>query len=93
MKHKSNFTEALREGETIDIHGYTIAEAENELDHFLDYLPEGIDEIRVVHGYKSGKALLNFVRNTYRHERVKRKFVTMNNGETIFILHTEYYSH
>ncbi|MBR4396163.1 MAG: Smr/MutS family protein [Eubacteriaceae bacterium] len=90
MKHSKYPRFAVSEPESLDIHGYTIAEAENELDHFLDYLPDNVDEVRIVHGYKSGQALLTYVRTRYRHERIKQKIVTMNNGETIFLLNTDY---
>ena len=70
----------------IDIHGLSISEAEVELDYFIDYLDDKVDEITVIHGYKTGQALLNFVRKTYKHERVQQKLVSMNQGITIFLL-------
>lgn len=71
---------------TIDIHGYTISEAKVELDNYISSLPASTTELTVIHGYISGSNLQSFVRKQYRHKRIVRVILTMNNGETILIL-------
>ena len=39
----------------------------------------------IVHGYSSS-ILLNYVRKKYSHPRIERKILTLNKGETVFIL-------
>lgn len=73
----------------IDLHGMTVAEAEAELNFFLDYLEDDVDEVVVVHGYKQGSALLEMVRKSYEHPRIKQKLLSMNNGITTFLLKPE----
>lgn len=73
----------------IDLHGMTVAEAEEELNYFLDYLEDDVTEIVVVHGYKKGSALLEMVRKSYEHPRIKQKLLSMNNGITTFLLNPE----
>ncbi|MFA0814960.1 MAG: Smr/MutS family protein [Anaerofustis sp.] len=70
----------------IDIHGMTVAEAEAELDHFLEYEADSLGELVVVHGYRQGTRLLEFVRKEFRHPKIKQKMLSMNPGITIFIL-------
>lgn len=70
----------------IDIHGMTAGEAEAELEYFLEYADDSLEELVVVHGYRQGKRLLEFVRNEFHHPRIKKKIISMNPGITIFIL-------
>lgn len=70
--------------EEIDIHGLTVEDARAELDYFLDNLSEDVGEITVIHGYKGGTALKNMVRNNYSHPRIRKKYVSMNQGITVF---------
>ena len=60
---------------TIDLHGCSQSEAKVKLDHFLT----------VIHGYSSS-ILLNYVRKKYSHPRIEIKILTLNKGETVFIL-------
>ncbi len=77
---------AMHREDRIDLHGMSVSEAWVELDYFLDYLEDDVDEITVVHGYKQGSALLEMVRKSYQHPRVVKKILSMNNGITIFLL-------
>lgn len=70
---------------TIDLHGYTRQEAKVQLNRYLSNLPAGQHEITVIHGYSS-TVLLDFVQKQYRHKRLLRKILTLNKGETIFII-------
>jgi DNA-nicking Smr family endonuclease len=70
----------------IDIHGLTTQDAESELDHFLEYLDDDVDEVVVVHGYKGGTSLRDMVRKQFRHPRIKKKYISMNQGITILEL-------
>ncbi len=69
---------------TIDLHGCSQSEAKVKLDHFLKGTSI-VKEVTIVHGYSSS-ILLNYVRKTYSHPRIERKILTLNKGETVFIL-------
>ena len=70
----------------IDIHGMTVNEAISELDYFLEYLPDNVKEVVVIHGYRQGKRLLEMVRKEFQHDRIERKIVSMNPGITVFLI-------
>ena len=70
---------------TIDLHGCSQSEAKVKLDHFLKGTSFLTKEITIVHGYSS-TILLNNERNKYSHPRIERKILTLNKGETVFIL-------
>ncbi len=76
----------MEKSEEIDIHGMTVNEALSELEYFMEYLPDDIREVVVVHGYHQGKKLLQMVRTQFTHKRIKRKIISMNPGITIFLL-------
>ncbi len=69
----------------IDLHGYTAAQAKAVLDSTMKTLSKDVRELTVIHGYHGGTALMNMVRN-YKHPRLERKILGMNQGSTIFIL-------
>ena len=70
----------------IDLHDMQVAEAEYYLDKFITTAPENIKEIIVIHGYKKGQALLNMVRNDFKHSRIKEKAIPYNKGITLLFL-------
>lgn len=69
----------------IDLHGLTSAEATTKLDEILKKLPKSVGELTVVHGYRGGTALKEMVRR-YKHPKVERKILGMNQGTTIFVI-------
>ena len=73
----------------IDIHGLTEQMAIKELEKFIVSCDNSITEIVVIHGYHSGNALKDMVRNSnkLRSKRIKRRKLTMNQGETILQLY------
>lgn len=72
----------------IDIHGMTEQEAKKALERFIVNCAKDVDEILVIHGYKSGSVLRDMVRNSnkLRSNRINRRKLTMNQGETILEL-------
>ena len=64
---------------TIDLHGCSQSEAKVKGTSIL------VKEVTVIHGYSSS-ILLNYVRKKYSHPRIERKILTLNKGETVFIL-------
>lgn len=70
----------------IDIHGFTVSEAKAMLDRYLDRLPASIHEITVIHGFQRGTTLQQFIRRSYRHPRLQRTMLSMNQGQTTMIL-------
>ncbi|MEF9961181.1 MAG: hypothetical protein RR863_04460 [Erysipelotrichaceae bacterium] len=71
----------------VDLHGFYIYEIKDYLDRFLDNVPNSIKEVHVIHGYQNGSAIQAFVRKSYHHKRIKRMMLSMNSGETIFVLY------
>lgn len=70
--------------DVIDLHEFTVVEAKEELDRFMDRLPMGSREVVVIHGFHHGTRLKTFV-SKYKHPRIKMKLKTLNKGETIFV--------
>lgn len=70
---------------TIDLHGCTRQEAKVQLDRYINSLPSNQHELTVIHGYSS-TVLKNFVQKQYHHQRLKRKILTLNQGETILVI-------
>lgn len=71
---------------SIDIHGMTVNEARKALTDLLNTCDKGTHEIDVVHGFHGGTALLNFVRKDFKHKRLVRRILTMNNGMTTLVI-------
>lgn len=71
---------------TIDLHDMILDEARYYLEKTVEEAPEYIKEIEVIHGYHKGKKILEMVRKEFKHKRVKRKYVTFNNGITRLVL-------
>jgi len=73
----------------VDLHGLTVIEAKILLDKTIDLISFDYDEILVVHGYHSN-ILQNFVRNDYKHKRLKMKILPFfNQGETTLLLYNK----
>lgn len=66
----------------IDIHGMT----ENEAKAFLISKLNSIEQLVIIHGYRTGNVLANMVRKKLKHPKIHRKILTLNSGETILIL-------
>ena len=77
---------AMEDKLEIDLHDMQVLEAEYYLDKFITTAPANIKEIIVIHGYKKGHALLDMVRHSFKHERIKEKVIPFNKGITIFFL-------
>lgn len=71
---------------TVDLHEMRVSEAKTWLQAKVSHAPKEIKEIVVVHGYHGGTALMNMVRKSFQHPRVKQKIVGFNLGTTILIL-------
>ena len=78
----------LKEDEviTIDLHDMILDEARYFLEKAVDEAPDYVKEIEVIHGYHKGRKILEMVRKEFKHKRVKRKYVTLNNGITRLVL-------
>ena len=73
----------------IDIHGFTEQVAIKTLEKFIVSCDKSVSEIVVIHGYHSGNALKDMVRNSnkLRSNRIRRRKLTLNQGETILELY------
>lgn len=74
---------------TIDVHGYTKEHAKREIERFIASLDTSVKEVIVIHGYHRGDSLRTMIQSPtgIRSKRIKRKRLTMNQGETIFELY------
>lgn len=70
----------------IDLHGLTVEEAKRLLEREIKFLLPQYREICVIHGYRQGCRLQEFVRKTLKAPRLTRKIMTLNPGETILII-------
>lgn len=72
----------------LDVHGYTELEAKKIIERYIASLPKDIKEFRIIHGYHGGDSLRSLVRDNskLRSKRIKRRKMTMNQGETIIEL-------
>lgn len=73
------------EFDTIDIHGMTAADAKRKLEQFIKTAPRNC-EVTIIHGCHGGKVLQNMVRKTLKHKRIKKKILSLNDGETILVI-------
>lgn len=70
---------------TIDLHGHTRESAKKLMDTSLKSLPSDTREVEIIHGYHQGTSLRDMVR-AYKHPKVERKILGINQGSTIFII-------
>jgi len=72
----------------IDIHGLTEQVAIKTLEKFIVSCDHSVTEIVVIHGFNSGNVLKDMVRNSnkLRSKRIRRRKISMNQGETILDL-------
>ncbi len=73
----------------IDIHGFTEQMAIKTLEKFIVACDKSVTEIVVIHGYRSGSALKDMVRNSnkLRSNKIRRRKLSLNQGETILELY------
>jgi DNA-nicking Smr family endonuclease len=70
----------------LDLHGFTIYQAQIALDAALKK-SRGVYRIRVVHGYHGGTAIRDLVRKDYaKRQGVLRVEAGLNQGETDLVL-------
>lgn len=70
----------------IDIHEMKRAEAKRYLEQYLSKANGNVKEVTVIHGYSSGTVLQQMVCKVLKHNRIKRKILSMNPGITILEL-------
>ena len=71
---------------TVNLHNMDTAQAKKWLTAKVSAAPKHIKEIEVIHGYHGGTAIMNMVRKSFTHPRIKRKILSLNQGSTILIL-------
>ena len=71
----------------LDLHGMNTHQAKIAIDSQLKRAKGGVYRLRLIHGYRSGTALRDMIRETYRHHpRVLRVELGLNPGETELVL-------
>lgn len=73
----------------LDIHGFTVDEAKKYLELSLFTNREKIEEVIVIHGYRGGNALKNFVQNEFNSKYIIKKYLWLNPGITSLIIKRE----
>ena len=78
---------------TIDVHGMSPQMAKKEIERFIAKCDHSVDQVRVIHGYRSGDILKRFIqgKNNIQSKRIRTKKYTTNQGETIFVLEKHLY--
>ncbi len=71
---------------TVDLHGVYLENAKDLLLNWLDHVPAGVSELRVIHGSNRGTVLRDMVREELSHPKIQAKLSTLNPGETRLIL-------
>lgn len=71
---------------TVDLHGVYLENAKDLLLNWLDHVPAGVSELRVIHGSNRGTVLRDMVREELSHPKIQAKLPTLNPGETRLIL-------
>ncbi len=71
---------------TVDLHGIYLEDARDLLLNWLDHVPPGVTELRVIHGSNRGTVLRDMVREDLRHPKIRAKLPTLNPGETRLLL-------
>ena len=74
----------------LDIHGMSVDEAKMYLELSLSVSQKDVEEVIVIHGYRGGNALKNFVQNDFKSKYISRKYVWLNPGITSLILRKEH---
>lgn len=70
----------------VDLHGVYLEDARDLLLNWLDHVPAGVDELRVIHGSNRGTVLRDMVREELSHPKIRSKLSTLNPGETRILL-------
>ncbi len=81
MRFKRESTHAL----SVDLHGLYEDDAKKLLLNWLDHVPSGVTELRVIHGSNRGTVLRDMVRGL-SHPKIKSKLASLNPGETRILL-------
>lgn len=71
----------------LDLHGLTTYQAKTVIDRQLRCATAATYRLRLIHGYRSGRALAEMIRRDYRkHPKVLRVELGLNQGETDLVL-------
>lgn len=71
---------------SVDLHGIYLENARDLLLNWLDHVPPGVTELRIIHGSNRGTVLRDMVRQELSHPRIRSKLPTLNPGETRLLL-------
>lgn len=70
----------------LDLHGMTLDQARHYLEVSVEFNKDIVEEIIVIHGYKHGNCLKDYVQKEFSSKFVSRKYVWMNPGVTSLII-------
>ncbi|WP_147401697.1 Smr/MutS family protein [Acutalibacter sp. 1XD8-33] len=74
------------DGMRVDLHGMYQADAKELLLNWLDHVPAGVTELRVIHGSNQGTVLRDMIWEDLAHKKIKTRLHTLNPGETRLLL-------
>lgn len=70
----------------VDIHEMFPADAKKKLERLLAAVGDEVEVVEVIHGYRSGQALLETARYQVRSKKIKRRGLDLNPGVTVYYL-------
>ena len=81
------FMKDRTEVHTVDLHGYSIAEAKYFMERLLvEADVSRVKEIVVIHGHNHGTGLQSLIRKDLRSKRIKRRYLHYDPGRTTLII-------
>lgn len=70
----------------LDLHGMNVEQARKYLNYSIAVNQNEVEEIIVIHGYRSGHCLKDFIQKDFKSKYISRKFLWLNPGITSLII-------
>ena len=70
----------------VDVHEMFPADAKKKLERLLAQVGDEVESVEVIHGYRSGQALLQVARYQVHSKKIKRLGLDLNPGVTVYYL-------
>jgi DNA-nicking Smr family endonuclease len=72
--------------EKLDLHGYTVEQAKEEILKTIEVFGNNIERIVVIHGYNNGIKIKEMIRKKLKHKKIEKICFTLNPGISIIEL-------
>lgn len=70
----------------LDLHGMSLLEAKKLVEYTIVVNAAEVEEIIIIHGYRRGNKLRNYIQDEFKSELVERKYLWLNPGITSLII-------